>query len=77
MEKYSVVLSTNSSILSDFNQFTGFEHTRFIALLTVMSLVSITIWITVGAAILISQISILYIRFLRYRLRVSMTEGKG
>lgn len=69
IDKYLNVLTINLSIFSEFNQFTGFEHTRLNALLTILGLSSTIIWVTIVLAIVISQVYIQTIRFSQYRHR--------
>ena len=57
------MLKTSLSIFSDFNQFTGFEHTRIIAMLTVLALISLVVWTIIGLSIITCQVALLVIRF--------------
>jgi hypothetical protein len=48
------------------NQFTGFEHTRIIDLLTVLAFISIAMWAIVCISIVIRQSVIAIMRLSRY-----------
>jgi hypothetical protein len=48
------------------NQFTGFEHTRIIDLLTVLAFISIAMWAIVCVSIVIRQCAMVVMRLLRY-----------
>lgn len=56
------MLQANLSIFSDFNQFTGFEHTRIIVMLTVLALISLIVWTIIGLSIIACHIALLVIR---------------
>lgn len=59
----------NTAILSAItaaNEFTGFEHTRIIGLLTVLAFISIVMWGAVLASMIIRQITLLIMRLFRY-----------
>lgn len=75
-DKYLNVLTINLSTFSDFIQFTGFEHTRLDALLTILGLSSTIVWVTIGFAIVISQVYIQTIRFSQYRHRRPTTKSE-
>ncbi len=48
------------------SQFTGFEHTRVIDLLTVLAIISVIMWITVCVSIIVRQSVVLLSQLLRY-----------
>lgn len=48
------------------NDFTGFEHTRIVDLLTVLAFISIAMWAVVCLSLLIRQGAILVIRLVKY-----------
>jgi len=54
------------SALTGANEFTGFEHTRIIELLTVLAYVSIVMWAVVFLSIIVRQGAILVMRILRF-----------
>lgn len=54
------------SALMGANEFTGFEHTRIIELLTVLAYVSIVMWAVVFLSIIVRQGAILVMRILRF-----------
>lgn len=54
--------TTNLSILSDFNQFTGFEHTQIVAMLTILALISLIVWAIIALSIIACQVTLLIIR---------------
>lgn len=47
-------------------QFTGFEHTRIVDLLTVLAFISIAMWAIVCVSIFIRQSVIIIMRLVRY-----------
>ncbi len=42
-------------------EFTGFEHSRIVGLLTVLTFVSVAMWILVGVALIVRKCAILII----------------
>ena len=48
--------------MSDFNQFTGFEHTRIVAMLTILALISLVVWAIIALSIVACQVTLLVIR---------------
>ena len=48
------------------HQFTGFEHTRIIDLLTLLALISIVMWIIVMLLIAVRHIAILWFRRMQH-----------
>lgn len=58
------------SIFSKFDQFTGFEHTRVVTMLTVLALISLIVWTIIGVSIVICHIALLIIRLSRNRNRL-------
>lgn len=54
--------TTNLSILSDFNQFTGLEHTQIVAMLTILALISLIVWAIIALSIIACQVTLLIIR---------------
>lgn len=56
------MLTTSLSILSDFNQFTGFEHTRIVAMLTILALISLVVWAIIALSIIACQVTLVIIR---------------
>lgn len=54
------------SALVSANEFTGFEHTRIVDLLTVLAYISVGMWVIVCLSIIVRQGAILIIRILRY-----------
>lgn len=58
-------LQTMSALVGA-NEFTGFEHTRIIDLLTVLAYISIGMWVIVCLSVVVRQGAILIIRILRY-----------
>ncbi|GEM_PF-1987515 len=56
------MLKTSLSVFSDFNQFTGFEHARIVAMLTILALISLVVWTIIGLSIITCQVALLVIR---------------
>jgi hypothetical protein len=56
---------TSLSIFSNFDQFTGFEHTRIVAMLTVLALISLIVWVIIAVSIIVCHITLLIIRLSR------------
>jgi isoprenylcysteine carboxyl methyltransferase (ICMT) family protein YpbQ len=48
------------------SEYTGFEHTRIIGLLTVLAFISVAVWVIVGLSFIIRQCAVLTIRLVRY-----------
>lgn len=70
------MFSISLSIFSNFDQFTGFEHTRIVTMLTVLALISLIVWIIIGLSIIIRHIALLIIRLSRGRNHLS-NEKEG
>ena len=54
------------SSIAAINEYTGFERTRVIGLLTVLAFMSVVVWAIVAASIIIRQCAVWIIRFTRY-----------
>jgi O-antigen/teichoic acid export membrane protein len=54
------------SAIATINEYTGFERTRVIGLLTVLAFISVAMWAVVVVSIVIRQCAVVVIRLIRY-----------
>ena len=59
-------LAADPATIAGFNPLTGFEHSRLMTLLSILTVISLIVWVAAGVAIVIRQIALLMIRLLRY-----------
>jgi len=66
------------STIFDFNQFTGLEHVRVTTLLAVLGLISVGIWITIVASLVVRHLATFVLRFFSYsHSRIPKVAGKN
>lgn len=54
------------SAIATINEYTGFQRSRVIGLLTVLAFISVVMWAVVVASMIIRQCAVLIIRLARY-----------
>lgn len=71
------MLTTGLSALFEFNRFTGFEHTRVVAMLTMLAIISVFVWASIGLSIIIRQVAVASIRRSRHNFQASANMNEG